>query len=73
MMYTSGTTGQPKGVRRPLPEGDPDDVAATTAAATCQGFGITVDDGVHLVCGPMYHAGPVRRVSPTRCTPATPS
>ena len=27
MMYTSGTTGQPKGVRRPLPEGDPDDVA----------------------------------------------
>ena len=68
MMYTSGTTGQPKGVRRPLPEGDPDDVAALTAAATCQGFGITVSGlhgsglhgggGVHLVCGPMYHAGP---------------
>jgi long-chain acyl-CoA synthetase len=58
MMYTSGTTGQPKGVRRPLPEGDPDEVAATTAAATCQGFGITAGAGVHLVCGPMYHAGP---------------
>jgi long-chain acyl-CoA synthetase len=63
MMYTSGTTGQPKGVRRPLPEGDPDEVGAVTAAAFCQGFGITVDAnavraGVHLVCGPMYHAGP---------------
>jgi long-chain acyl-CoA synthetase len=63
MMYTSGTTGQPKGVRRPLPEGEPDDVGAVAAAAFCQGFGITVDAnaaraGVHLVCGPMYHAGP---------------
>ncbi len=63
MMYTSGTTGQPKGVRRPLPEGDPDDVAATTAAVVCQGFGITVESGVHLVCGPMYHAGPFVGVS----------
>ena len=63
MMYTSGTTGQPKGVRRPLPEGNPDDVAATAAAATCQGFGITPGHGVHLVCGPMYHAGPFVGVS----------
>jgi len=58
MMYTSGTTGRPKGVRRSLAEGDPDDVAGTTAALTAQGFGIPVEHGVHLVCGPMYHAGP---------------
>ena len=38
MMYTSGTTGQPKGVRRPLPEGDPDDVAATAAAVVLPGL-----------------------------------
>jgi long-chain acyl-CoA synthetase len=58
MMYTSGTTGRPKGVRRPLAEGDPDDAAGTVAAVTAQGFGIPVEGGVHLVCGPMYHAGP---------------
>jgi len=58
MMYTSGTTGQPKGVRRPLPDGDPDHVAEAAATAFCQGFGVSVGHGVHLVCGPMYHAGP---------------
>lgn len=57
MMYSSGTTGRPKGVRRPLPDGDPDEVASMTAQVTCKGFGIE-PDGVHLVCGPMYHAGP---------------
>jgi long-chain acyl-CoA synthetase len=58
MMYTSGTTGKPKGVRRPLPEGDPDEVFGMIAAVTCQGFGIPMDGGTHLVCGPLYHAGP---------------
>lgn len=57
MMYSSGTTGRPKGVRRPLPDGDPDELASFTAAVTCKGFGIE-PDGVHLVCGPLYHAGP---------------
>ena len=31
MLYTSGTTGRPKGVRRPLPDGDPDAAAATSS------------------------------------------
>ena len=57
MMYSSGTTGRPKGVRRPLPDGDPDELASFTAMVTCKGFGIE-PDGVHLVCGPLYHAGP---------------
>jgi long-chain acyl-CoA synthetase len=58
MMYTSGTTGKPKGVRRPLPEGDPDDVFGGIAVVTCKGFGIPTGGGTHLVCGPLYHAGP---------------
>ena len=57
MMYSSGTTGRPKGVRRPLPEADGDELAGLTAQVTCAGFGIE-PDGVHLVCGPLYHAGP---------------
>ncbi|HKE75882.1 MAG TPA: AMP-binding protein [Acidimicrobiales bacterium] len=58
MMYTSGTTGKPRGVRYPLTEGDPDDVYGAIAEITCQGFGIPADGGTHLVCGPLYHAGP---------------
>lgn len=57
MMYTSGTTGVPKGVRRGLPDGDPDEVLGDAARIYCRGFGMPFD-GVHLVCGPLYHAGP---------------
>jgi long-chain acyl-CoA synthetase len=58
MMYTSGTTGRPKGVRRRLPDGDPESVFGAIAVVTCTGFGVPPGPGVHLVCGPMYHAGP---------------
>jgi long-chain acyl-CoA synthetase len=58
MMYTSGTTGKPKGVRRPLPSGDPTDHFGQAAHVYCRGFGMPIEDGVHLVCGPLYHAGP---------------
>jgi long-chain acyl-CoA synthetase len=58
MMYTSGTTGKPKGVRKKRPEGDPAVTFGRIAELTAQGFGITPESGVHLVCGPLYHAGP---------------
>jgi long-chain acyl-CoA synthetase len=55
MHYTSGTTGRPKGVRRPLSGFDPDDAAELTSGLL-QFFGITVaDSNVHLVTSPNYH------------------
>ncbi|MEC3974794.1 acyl-CoA synthetase [Amycolatopsis sp. H20-H5] len=55
MLYTSGTTGRPKGVRRPLTGADPDDVPA--ASTWFFGvFGIRPSDGhVHLCGSPLYH------------------
>ncbi len=57
MAYTSGTTGRPKGVRRPLPDGDPDAIAAE-GTLFARAFGLVPFEGVHLVVGPLYHAGP---------------
>jgi long-chain acyl-CoA synthetase len=58
MMYTSGTTGKPKGVKRSPALGDPDEVYGRAAQITCRGFGVPVGAHTHLVCGPLYHAGP---------------
>jgi long-chain acyl-CoA synthetase len=55
MHYTSGTTGRPKGVRRPLPGLDPDDASDLTAALP-QLFGVTTGQpNVHLMTSPVYH------------------
>jgi long-chain acyl-CoA synthetase len=55
MHYTSGTTGRPKGVRRPLPAVTPEVVVAHTQGV----FAIVgVEAGppnVHLMVSPMYH------------------
>ncbi|HEX3788643.1 MAG TPA: acyl-CoA synthetase [Pseudonocardiaceae bacterium] len=55
MLYTSGTTGRPKGVRRPLTGADPDDVPAASTGFFGI-FGIVPFDGhVHLCGSPLYH------------------
>jgi len=57
MLYTSGTTGRPKGVRRPLMPGNPD-VVASLAGMLGALFQLKSGEGVHLVTGPLYHAAP---------------
>ena len=55
MNYTSGTTGRPKGVRRPLSPMDPDTVASFFGMFLMM-FGIQQGgDGVHLTGSPLYH------------------
>ncbi|AGC46105.1 AMP-dependent synthetase and ligase [Myxococcus stipitatus DSM 14675] len=55
MTYTSGTAGQPKGVRRPLSPAPPERVGESFASFLGL-FGITPGDGgVHLTTSPLYH------------------
>jgi long-chain acyl-CoA synthetase len=55
MVYTSGTSGRPKGVRRPLTGADPDVVPPMTPWFFGM-FGLQPFDGhVHLCCSPLYH------------------
>ena len=57
MNYTSGTTGNPKGVKRPLPPADLEpDIMATLIAGFLSMFGIQPEDGnVHICGSPLYH------------------
>lgn len=53
MNYTSGTTGRPRGIRRPLPGKPPEEAHLGGFLGI---FGIKPFDGnVHLVCSPLYH------------------
>ena len=55
MHYTSGTTGRPKGVRRPLSGLDPDEAGELTSLLP-QLFGVSPGPpNVHLVTSPHYH------------------
>lgn len=53
LVYTSGTTGRPKGVERDVaPEHSPAQLATVARM-----WELTAND-VHLVCGPLYHTAP---------------
>ena len=55
-VYTSGTTGRPKGIRRPQMSGDPGQVA-NDAAVFGRAFDFVPFGGPHLVSTAMYHGG----------------
>ena len=54
MNYTSGTTGRPKGVRRPLPQIDADTQAEMFGFLNFL-FGNAGPDHIHLAVAPLYH------------------
>lgn len=58
MLYTSGTTGRPKGVRRALSGATPEQasIAAVERAALYQA---DHEDGRYLSVAPLYHAAPL--------------
>lgn len=54
MLYTSGTTGRPKGVRRPLTGASPDAVTVPNYFFFA-GFDIAGAENVHICGSPLYH------------------
>jgi long-chain acyl-CoA synthetase len=58
MLYTSGTTGRPKGIRRRLSGADPEAAVAPMVAFLAQVMGVPSGEGVQLVTGPLYHTTP---------------
>jgi len=63
MLYSSGTTGRPKGIKRPLPAHSIDELDPRTATNMPTLFGYR-QDMTYLSPAPMYHAAPLAFVTP---------
>lgn len=59
MLYSSGTTGRPKGVKVPLPEEQAIDAPNSLVMLASAAYGINADS-IYLSPAPLYHAAPLR-------------
>ncbi|PKB19315.1 fatty-acyl-CoA synthase [Novosphingobium kunmingense] len=59
MLYSSGTTGRPKGVKIPLPDDPAIDQTNVLVQLAMAAYGIG-PDAVYLSPAPLYHAAPLR-------------
>jgi long-chain acyl-CoA synthetase len=60
LLYSSGTTGRPKGVRPPLPEQRVDEEHNPLTKLAYLFFGFDTEPIVYLSPAPLYHAAPLR-------------
>jgi long-chain acyl-CoA synthetase len=58
LLYSSGTTGKPKGIRKTLSGGSPEDQAQWFGGRYAEHYGLEAGRGVHLAVAPLYHSAP---------------
>lgn len=64
LLYSSGTTGRPKGIRRPLTPFEDRDVIGADVSSWRKSFSFD-EHAIYLSTAPLYHAAPLRYVMRT--------